>query len=264
MSFFKAFPFISRKNLALAGIDTLKPVEVSFKTDEGIKRRKFGFTEIKLKEINPFVSYKIDKKDSVGVFTLNSCVCDEKYQTTVDQFFDEVSKNNIKNVIVDLRENTGGDSRVAEYFIKYSKNLKSYKTCKVEERNKDGIKTFESKIYTEIEEYKSDKNLFDGKIFVLTSNKTFSSAMQFAEKFADNNLATIVGEVPGNSPTSYGDIFRCKAPNSEMRLNTTFKKFYRIDSTKDPERIVPDVKVAAEDALNVAYKLARFLNNQFY
>lgn len=34
-------------------------------------------------------------------------------------FFQEVSKNNIQNIAIDLRENTGGNSLVINQFIRY-------------------------------------------------------------------------------------------------------------------------------------------------
>lgn len=259
VNFFRCRPFITQSNLALSGIDTLNPVEVSFKTDKGIAKQKFEFTQIEDKSENPFFSYEIDKKNNVGIFTLNRCRYTEEYKTTVDNFFEEIAKNNIKNVVVDLRRNPGGCSMVADYFLRYLKNLERFRMGRVDTRVGNEIKTFEPRTYTleEILPLKSTKNLFDGKIFILTSNATFSSAVLFTMYFADNNLATIVGEVPGNSPTAFGNISSrdCMTPNSKLRICTTYKRFDRIDNSKDPDRLIPDVQVAAKDAMNKAYEL---------
>ena len=263
VNFFRCEPFITQSNLALSGIDTLNPVEVSFKTDTGIVKNKFKFIEVedKSKTGKPFVYYDIDKKNNVGIFTLDRCRYNEEYKNTVDNFFEEVAKNNIKNVIVDLRRNPGGCSMVANYFLRYLKNLESFNMGKNEARFGDEIKTFEPVTYTfeEILPLKSTKNLFDGKIFILTSNATFSSGMLFTEYFADNNLATIVGEVPGNSPTAFGNISPTKyiTPNSKLRICISYRKIYRIDSTKDPDRLIPDVQVSAEEAMDKAYELIK-------
>ena len=262
VNFFRCLPF-TQSNLALAGIDTFKPIEVSFKTDKGIAKQKFEFIKVenKFTKAVPFASYKIDKDDGVGIFTLNECNFNKEYCDTVDSFFADVAKNNIKNVVVDLRKNTGGNSDVMFYFAKYLKNLESATNQKIEIRTSKGVETFGGKTFTseDLKTFKFDKNLFDGKIFVLTSNLTFSSAMLFVQYFSDNNLATIVGEVPGNSPTSYGDIsgHGYTTKNSRLKFCTTYKKFYRVDSTKDPDRIIPDVQVSAKDALNKAYELIK-------
>lgn len=86
---------------------------------------------------------------------------------------------------------------------------------------------------------------------------TFSSAMLFARDFSDNRLATIVGEVPGNSPTCFGSVFnqKCFTPNSKLIFKTTYKKFYRTDSTKDPNRLIPDIAVSAKESLSEVYKI---------
>ena len=163
-----------------------------------------------------------------------------------------------QNVIVDLRRNVGGSNRVTYYFARYLKNLENIKMRKYEERIGDKIKTFQIK-YTsdELKEFQADRNLFSGKVFILTSNVTFSSGMLFARDFSDNNLATLVGEIPGNSPMSFGDILnhRYYTPNSKLGFNTTYKKLYRPDSTKDPNKLVPDVQVSAKDALNKVYEI---------
>lgn len=258
--FFRGAAFFTQLPLARAGIDTSKPVEVTFCTDSGVKTQKFEFTPIESKSNQrvPFVSYKIDKESSVGIFTLNKCDFNEEYRNTVDKFFADIASNKVKNVVVDLRRNTGGSSTVANYFARYLKNLENIAMGKCEIRTGNEIQTFKTE-YTlyDLKNFQADRNLFDGKVFILTSNVTFSSAMLFAREFSDNNLATIVGEVPGNSPTHFGDISNHKheTPNSKLKFYTTFKKFYRLDTAKDQDRLIPDVQVPAKDALNKAYEI---------
>lgn len=262
VNFFRSTTFFTKSTLAKAGVNTFKPVEVTFHKGSEIKTQKFEFVPIEFESIPslPFVSYKIDKNNSVGIFTLNECRFNEEYTNEVDKFFTDVAANNVKNVVVDLRRNTGGSSQVTEYFAKYLKNLKNIKMKKYEERIDGKIQMFQIK-YTpdELKKFQAEKNLFSGKVFILTSNVTFSSGMLFARDFSDNNLATLVGEVPGNSPTSFGDIFNHKyyTPNSKLEFNTTYKKFYRPYSTKDPNKLIPDVQVTAKDALNKVYEIIK-------
>ncbi len=260
-NFFRSTPFFEQYNLAKAGIDTFKPVEISFKTDKGIAKQKFEFIqiEVKFKKSEPFF-YQIDKENSVGIFTINKCIiANKEFLDTVDKFFADVASNNIENVIVDLRRNTGGWTGLERFFARYLNKLGNVTFKKCEIRTNNGIETRQEK-YTadETKLIKSDKNLFDGKLFILTSNLTFSSAMDFALEFSDNNLATIVGEVPGNSPNHYGCCNICDyTPNSKLKFITTTKKYYRADSTKDPNRLIPDVQVSAKEALNKVYELIK-------
>ena len=243
-------------NLERAGIDTLKPIEFTFKTENRIVKKSFELTEPKKYSRSENVSYKIDKENSVGIITINRCCCDDNYVKTVDNFFADVEANKVENVVIDLRQNQGGHSRVINYFSCYLGNIKDLNFGKIENKEKT-IHTH----YTEnqIKKDRMDKNVFNGKIFVLSSNFTFSSGMRFVSVLSDNKLATVVGEVPGNSPTLYGDISGhiFNTPNSNLRFCATYKKFYRPDETKDPERLTPDVQVPAEEALNKTYELIK-------
>lgn len=243
-------------NLERAGIDTLKPMEFTFKTENGIVKKSFELTEPKKYSRSENVSYKIDKENKVGIITINRCCCDDNYVKTVDDFFADVEANKVENIVIDLRQNQGGHSRVINYFSCYLGNIKDLNFGKIENKEKT-IHTH----YTEnqIKKDRMDKNVFNGKIFVLSSNFTFSSGMRFVSVLSDNKLATVVGEVPGNSPTIYGDIggHIFNTPNSNLRFCATYKKFYRPDESKDLERLTPDVQVPAEEALNKTYELIK-------
>ena len=52
----------------------------------------------------------------------------EEYEKTLASFFEEVEKENIQNVVVDLRGNGGGNSWVANEFITYL-DVDKYQGC---------------------------------------------------------------------------------------------------------------------------------------
>lgn len=255
--------FIQEWSLALAGIDTSKPVKVTFKKDGDVKSLEVSLSEIEnvFPVQPPYVSYEIDEKNKLGIFTLNCCQCDDFYRRTVDKFFEDVATKDVKNIVVDLRKNGGGTSNVTAYFASYIKNIPTYKTCSYDIRRGNTLEHVKSITYKEsdIQKFKSNKNLFDGGIFIATSNRTFSSALLFAEEFSDNNLATIVGEVPGTSPVHYGHLVdeTFELPNSKLHFWTTFKRWYRVDESKNPERLIPDVEVPAKDAINKIYEILK-------
>ena len=244
-----------QSHLEKVGINTFKPIEFTFKTENGIVKKSFELTEPKKYSPNENVLYKIDKENNVGILTINSCCYDDNYRNTVDKFFADVESGKVKNIVVDLRQNCGGDNRVMYYFLGYLDNIKGIKLGGFE--NSQGMHPGH---YDEdvIKEIRMNKNMFNGKIFILTSNFTSSSAVLFSEMFSDNKLATIVGEVPGNSPTHYSYVKGgFIAPNSKLEIKTSSARFYRPDETKDPERLTPDVQVPAEEALNKTYELIK-------
>lgn len=196
-----------------------------------------------------FVSYEIDRENSVAILYLEECNYNNEYIDCVREMFEEVKALGIKNVAVDLRNNGGGSDFVVSEFFKYL-DVDSYKTVSVGWRLGfiylmlgDGVS--ENSKYQDL--------IFDGELYMLTSAGTFSSAMEFAEYVKDNDLGTIIGEAPGNNPNGYGEISYFKLPNSELFMQISTKRFYRADKNCTDEVVVPDIECNAERAMEELY-----------
>lgn len=197
-----------------------------------------------------FVNYKIDKEKSLGVFTLTSCIVNEEYTKELNAFFSEVFDNNIQDVILDLRENSGGNSGVANQFLEYINVDKYYSFG--EKYYRDGEQLVKMDC---LETNMKKSQTFDGNIYVLTSVETFSAATDFAAMISDNHLGVIIGETSGNNPTCYMDSKKFQLPISTMNLYVSYKHQYRIDKSKIGKFLIPDYKVEADKALDKAYEL---------
>lgn len=210
-----------------------------------------------------WVTYTIDKESSLGIFKLDKCINDDKYKSELDKFFVDVYKNNIENIAVDVRNNSGGVSSVIGEFMRYL-DIDKYKSFggairyseeASEQRGygkKSGYKSFKNAIIKN-EKVKDDKLVFDGNVYILTSPLTFSSGNWFAVTFRDNNIGTIIGEPTGNQPSSYGDVLRFQLPNSRYIFQVSHKKWVRPNTENDPEdTLTPNIIVyrKIEDILN--------------
>ena len=201
-------------SLRLCGVDTSDGVVMTF-DDEGKElEQRFEFVPIeKVKGYHPneeeskWVFYEIDKENDVGIFTLTSCVCNEEYYNALDDFFEEVFAEEIDNIVVDLRGNGGGNSWVANEFMRYL-DVDEYQGWDSANRYGWYLAKNEDVSYKN----KKKEQVFGGELYVLTDTWTYSSAMKFAMFIADNDLGTIVGQPSGNLPDSYGDclFFRCQ------------------------------------------------------
>lgn len=198
----------------------------------------------------PFVSYHIDEKNSIAILTLNFCGYNAEYKNCLKEMFAEIREKNIQNVAVDLRENGGGNAQVAYEFIRYL-NVDSYNQGENDFRL--GCFNFHSN-RTCIENKKYDELLFDGDVYILTSGKTFSSAMLFAQYISDNKLGTLIGEAPANAPNGYGNITEFKLPNSKILMQISTMKFKRADSSNADELVEPDIACDSADAMDVLYQ----------
>ncbi len=228
--------------LTLLGVDVSDGIDVVF----GENAKHFDMTDEppERKQLE-LCSYKIDKENSLGVFTLNRCEMSAEYTDRLSEFFSAVRDNNIGNIAVDLRSNGGGTTEVINEFLRYI-NISDYKLFGgTDIRFGGNLISYRD----EITPNKHVENAFDGKVYVLTSQYTFSSAMDFATVIQDNGIGKVIGEIPGNMPTAYGDKLGFQLPESKLVLSVSYKKFYRVDINKSIEPLIPDYTVEADKAL---------------
>ena len=230
--------------LTLLGADVSDGIDVVFGGNNEAKHFDMTDEPPERKQLE-LCSYKIDKENSLGIFTLNRCEMSQEYTDRLLEFFGAVRDNNIGNIAVDLRSNGGGTTEVINEFLRYI-NISDYKLVGgMDIRNGGKLISYRD----EITPNKHVENAFDGRVYVLTSQYTFSSAMDFATVIQDNGIGKVIGEIPGNMPTAYGDKLGFQLPESKLVLSVSYKKFYRVDINKSEEPLIPDCTVNADEAL---------------
>lgn len=230
--------------LTLLGADVSDGIDVVFSGNNETKHFDMTDEPPERKQLE-LCSYKIDKENSLGIFTLNRCEMSQEYTDRLSEFFGAVRDNNIGNIAVDLRSNGGGTTEVINEFLRYI-NISDYKLFGGTDIRIGG------KLISYRDEITPNKpvdNAFDGRVYVLTSQYTFSSAMDFATVIQDNGIGKVIGEIPGNMPTAYGDKRGFQLPESKLVLSVSYKKFYRVDINKSEEPLIPDCTVNADEAL---------------
>lgn len=256
----------SKEGLEYLGYNTDMGITYTFEDTSGVKLdttyysedyvpyteySEYSNKENSSSEEASFVSYTIDKSKNIGIFTLKSCDCNKEYTDCLRAFFTDVKKQSISNVVVDLRNNGGGNSLVANKFLEYL-DVNTYRTGSMRWR----LGPFLTKRSVGKHVNSKQKDLtFTGNIYVMTSTTTFSSAMLFTQYISDNKLGTIVGEIPGNAPNGYGDIAVFKTPNAKLYFSVSTKIFTRADRSVKQNYIQPDIECPAEDALDTIYSL---------
>jgi len=120
-----------------------------------------------------------------------------------------VNENQIKQVVIDLRNNGGGDFFVG-VFLAYYLNL-------------------------------ADSIDWKSGAYVLTDKVTFSAATSNASQFRQILNAKIIGEPTGSNPTGYQDMGQFTLPNSGM-IVTYSKRLFRFQN-KVTQGVQPDVLI---------------------
>lgn len=145
-----------------------------------------------------------------GTFFLqyNRCQNDPKlpFREFVRQALVEADAHAPKRVVIDLRQNSGGNSRVIGPLV-------------------SGL---------------SSRSQIRGHIYVLIGPWTFSSGLDAAVELHNTLHATLVGEPLGEKPNSYGEIKVLTLPNSKLNIQYT-TKYFHMAKEGDPSSVEPDL-----------------------
>ncbi len=151
-------------------------------------------------------------------------------------------------LIIDVRDNRGGAPRMVSLICSYLFDVPTH-LDDIYDRQKNT--TEQSWTFP----YLPAKNFAGKPVYVLTSRKTFSAAEEFGYDLKNLKRATLIGETTGGgahtvAPHRLDDHFYIEVP---------FGGFVNPMTGTDWEGtgVVPDIKVAAADALHEALKRAR-------
>jgi hypothetical protein len=154
---------------------------------------------------------------------------------------------NADALIFDLRDNGGGDPAMVTFIASYVFDKPTHLND-LYNRKEDSTRQFWTLPYV------PGERLAKQPVFVLTSNRTFSGAEEFAYDLKNQKRATIVGETTGGGAHPVGG-----HPVAEyFVVGVPFAKAINPVSKTNWEGtgVEPDVKVPAADALTTAEKLA--------
>ncbi len=218
-------------------------------------------------------SISIDGSNSTATITLNtfSNGGGRKLRKFIRRSFTAIKEQGIKNVILDLRSNGGGDITMSSLLTSYirntpfkvadtaysiSKNFAPY-TGKIKNafwsnigliflsrKKKDGLYHFG---YWERHLFKPrEKNHFDGKLYVIINGPTFSASTLFCNAVKGQSNVTIVGEEAGggwhgNNGIMIPDI---TLPITKLRVRLPFFRIVQYSHVpKDGRGVVPDIYI---------------------
>ncbi|NCC63334.1 MAG: hypothetical protein EOM15_01590 [Spirochaetia bacterium] len=159
-------------------------------------------------------------QDSILFLQYNSCASDSEYP--IDQFIEDtlqhIARHEINKVIVDLRYNTGGNSRLFEPMIK-------------------GLALLQKELNFSID--------------VLIGDRTFSSAIMNAVQLKQRTEARLVGTETGGSVNHYGELKYFTLPYSSLVVHYS-TKYFVMDKKHEEGSLKPDVYIepAVKDLLD--------------
>ncbi|GAB5555538.1 MAG: hypothetical protein Sapg2KO_51290 [Saprospiraceae bacterium] len=177
----------------------------------------------------------------------------QKYKAFLKKAFKEIARKDIKNLVLDIRGNTGGQPEPTEFLLTYLLN-NPFQICKSIEAKVAAIEDetyfiengsvsyFEERPWQKADTsfilqdpkqfkvHQPQKGQFKGQLFLLIDGFTSSAAGSFAGQIRSQERAIIVGEEAGGSPflTVARIIPKLELPNSKIVLSLPL-----IQSTKN-------------------------------
>ena len=171
------------------------------------------------RDMNFWNSYIVENR----TFYINYSSCKDMEDSCVKNFarasIDFIKKNGVEKVVIDMRNNLGGNSTLFDPFISDLGKWKVLNGCV--------------------------------KIFVILGRDTFSSALLNVFSLKNISGTVLVGEGTGGKPDCYGEVQYLVLKNSKLRIRYS-TKFYEIISDDKVLSLLPDVSfdVRFEDFLS--------------
>ncbi|MBB4034371.1 hypothetical protein GGR21_000256 [Dysgonomonas hofstadii] len=219
------------------------------------------------KEVKEDFVLTVDNENNTAIIDFRSFSDHDKFVAFLDSTFTLIKKQDIKNLIIDLRENGGGNSRLGDELFQYISPVPFQQFGKMEMKVSptlkrifnDTIRTLGISTYEgELEDLRENDKRFSGNCYLLSSNHTFSSAADFTWTFHYFKMGKVVGEETGGLIVCYGDVASSKLPNTGMRFGTSWKKFYGYGADDSyTHGVKPDYEVPADKALDYTIRLIK-------
>ena len=214
----------------------------------------------------PYTFTVLNKK--YGYLNFRSMRNGAQFEKFADSVFKTIDEQKINKLVIDLRENSGGDSGLGDYLLGYVTEtpyrMAGGSQLKVSQQFKTFMKT-PGLNYSKPDAYftmangtsmnfggndlrKPDdrKYKFKGKVCFLIGSFTFSSANMLASTVKDYKLATLVGEPVGEPANDYGELCTINLPNTGFSGFTSTTLWIRPNgNTRDSKPVAPDYLVKA-------------------
>jgi len=126
-------------------------------------------------------------------------------------------KKRIRNLIIDIRGNAGGDPKLSSAFLV---NL-TQKEFQYFTKTKKGIDLYPNLVKVQ----KPGKNVFSGEVYVLIDGGCGSSTGHFLSLVKYHNWATIIGTETGSSFSCNDGSIKLTFPNTKCSFNLPTRTF---------------------------------------
>lgn len=194
----------------------------------------------------------------------------EDFTIFLKEAFQEINRKGIKTLIIDLRDNGGGQDVYGSQLYSYltDKSFSYYASLE------STTKKFVTADHRNLGVQKPNENNYKNKVYFLINGKSFSSTAEFCAIAKSNERGKFIGEETGGG--YYGNTSGARTtitlPNSKIKINIPLTKYVMaVKKAKYKDRgIIPDYTIIPtideviqhkDVQLNFALKLAKGITN---
>lgn len=191
--------------------------------------------------------YTLTANESIAEIKIGSFMPTPAYYQFIDSVFSDLQNHPIKNMIIDIRGNSGGSSAAVDSLLCYlypdSFRIYSEAYLKISE---DVKKKYQSKNETQYARIKDKKpgeiipermsgtisnksDIYTGPLKILADEATYSGAASFANLITQVGRGDVSGRV-GSHTTYFGDFLFFTLPNTGFTFTISTKKFINYTS----------------------------------
>jgi C-terminal processing protease CtpA/Prc len=186
----------------------------------------------------------------------------EKFKIFLHQVFKDIRDKKVPNLIIDIRENTGGTDQCVHILMEYLavKPYKKYDRVDMSicPQTRERIAPLRREFPDEFASAKNGKIIsielplqtpadnpfrFTGRTFVLISPRSFSASTVFSSIVKCAKIATLIGEETRDPRTLYADSIKFELPHSGLQAWVPSKLLVCAGGKPDGRGVIPDYEV---------------------
>ena len=206
--------------------------------------------------------YRIIREYDTAVIEFYKWLEPKKLGEFFDETFRDISAKKVSNLIIDIRENTGGSDQCFSALLQYltAEPLVLYEkfATKICPQTKERIASLRRELPDKFANTKNGDVVaielprrrppnspfrFRGQIFFLIGRHSFSASTVFAAAMKCAQIATLVGEETGDPTIFYADSITFELPNSCLQAWVASKLLVCACGKPDGRGVIPDYEV---------------------
>lgn len=142
----------------------------------------------------------------LGIQTFSPSTSNRKFRREISSYFEAIKRDNVSNLILDLRDNNGGNPDLVKFILQhlFGQPFEQARECRIvkDPSEEHFLERTRSRWYPwyGIGTFRPKRNNFKGNLYLLVNEGTFSSGVIFSNVLRRYARTVVVGSETGGNP----------------------------------------------------------------